>query len=166
MEAWLHGHATHPELDGRNDVVLKQGAEPGEKLPVSACPRTSTVASGSSATASVTHPRVDPSSGRPDRLPSHGPRDPSRPRPVQPVKAKPLRNANHPSASVRVAASGTRGELPFTGLPLWAVALAGCWLIGSGLALRKAFYDAGPAADPALAQLRIASRTGSGSRRS
>src|SRR5215210_3871532 len=37
LSAWLRGHSTHPDLDGRSDIVLKMGATPGEKMPRSAC---------------------------------------------------------------------------------------------------------------------------------
>lgn len=36
--AWEQGHRTHPALDGRSDVLLKENAMPGEKLPASMCP--------------------------------------------------------------------------------------------------------------------------------
>jgi LPXTG-motif cell wall-anchored protein len=36
-----------------------------------------------------------------------------------------------------VARTATHGQLPFTGLPVWAPILAGLVLIGLGLALRR-----------------------------
>jgi hypothetical protein len=38
VRAWLHGHQTHPALNGHVDVLLKDPAKPGEKLSVSSCP--------------------------------------------------------------------------------------------------------------------------------
>ena len=38
VRAWRHGHQTHPPIDGRSDVLLKDPARPGEKMPASACP--------------------------------------------------------------------------------------------------------------------------------
>jgi hypothetical protein len=37
VRAWLHGHQTLPALDGRVDLLLKDPAAPGEKLPASRC---------------------------------------------------------------------------------------------------------------------------------
>ena len=37
IRAWQHGHQTHPALNGRNDILLKDPAAPGEKLPVADC---------------------------------------------------------------------------------------------------------------------------------
>jgi hypothetical protein len=36
-----------------------------------------------------------------------------------------------------IARTATRGQLPFTGLPVWVPALFGLVLIGLGLALRR-----------------------------
>jgi hypothetical protein len=41
--------------------------------------------------------------------------------------------------AAEVAEAAVAAELPFTGMPLWVAVLAGFWLIGSGLAIRKAF---------------------------
>jgi hypothetical protein len=49
--------------------------------------------------------------------------------------------------AAEAAVVGASDELPFTGMPLWVAVLAGFWLLGSGLAIRKAFYD--PASVPA-----------------
>jgi hypothetical protein len=37
VRAWLHGHQTHPALNGHVDQLLKDPARPGEKLSVALC---------------------------------------------------------------------------------------------------------------------------------
>ena len=160
MEAWLHGHAIHPALDGRNDIVLKQGAAPGEKLPKSLCthsaPRTTVVE-----TASGPQARLAPTPAKPRQ-----PGDPSASRGPAVRHAADHRVSRPSAVAAQVAASASAGELPFTGLPIWIAALAGLWMVGTGLALRKAFYGPGAAEAPALAHVRTASHTGAGSSRS
>jgi hypothetical protein len=53
-------------------------------------------------------------------------------------------------AAAEVAVAGSSGELPFTGTPLWVAVLAGFWLIGIGLGIRKACYE--PAEVPSSRQ--------------
>lgn len=150
--AWLEGHTTHPALNGHDDVLLEQGAAPGEKLLPSACPvplsNTPTTPRPTGDPKKPTPPASTPDPGRPD--PGRpGPR-PSQPPlfPEAPVLGD-VAPAKTESSGVaaRVAVVGAARELPFTGMPLWVAVLAGFWLIGSGLAIRKAFYD--PASAPA-----------------
>jgi len=37
VRAWVHGHQTHPMIDDRADIELKNPARPGEKMPTAAC---------------------------------------------------------------------------------------------------------------------------------
>jgi hypothetical protein len=37
VRAWVHGHQTHPMRDHRADILLKDPATPGEKMPTAAC---------------------------------------------------------------------------------------------------------------------------------
>jgi hypothetical protein len=142
MSAWLHGHATHPARNGHNDILLKQGTAPGEKMPRSACgdPGTSD---------SPTPPVVDPiptptptdTARTPSGPPTGKPADPSAPAgpllpPVLP-KGKPGHEDEGVAARVE---AGVLQELPFTGLPLWMAVFAGCLLLGTGLAIRKASW--------------------------
>jgi hypothetical protein len=133
MSAWLHGHTTHPPLNGHNDILLKQGARPGEKMPRSACG-----SSGSTTpTGKTTTPQTEPTPGKPVPAPPRGPDDPSTPAP--PAGGKESHGGSDSGVAAQVAATATTGKLPFTGMPLWVAVLAGFWLIGSGLAIRKAF---------------------------
>jgi hypothetical protein len=138
MSAWLHGHSTHPELNGHRDIVLKQGAKPGEKMPRSAC-----------GVPGVITP-TDPTRPKPPRKPEDPRSDP----PSGPVTPQPSGSTSPGSTAgdapgshdgegaavaAEVAETAGASELPFTGMPLWVAILAGFWLIGSGLAIRKAF---------------------------
>lgn len=144
MSAWLHGHTTHPDLDGHSDILLKQGAAPGEKMPRSAC--------GNPVTPdSPKPPVVDPlpparptppdAPKKPSAPPSGKPAGP--PRPAGPFVPPALPGGKPGSADEGVAAhveAAVQQELPFTGLPLWIAVFAGCLLLGTGLAIRKASW--------------------------
>jgi hypothetical protein len=140
--AWLEGHATHPSLNGNDDILLKEGASPGEKLPLSAChvtPNTPTTPKPTGDPKDPTPPASKPDPGRP----SPGPR-PSQPPlfPNAPVlgDVAPAKSESSGVAAEIAVASGS-DELPFTGMPVWVAVLAGFWLIGSGLGIRKAFHE-------------------------
>jgi hypothetical protein len=142
MSAWLHGHTTHPARNGHNDILLKQGAAPGEKIPRSAC-------SDPVTPDSPKPPVVDPV---PPSTPTDTPRTPSAPpagKPGDPAAtAGPLAPSALPEGKPGhedegVAAYGEAGvlqELPFTGLRVWIAVFAGCLLLGMGLAIRKASW--------------------------
>jgi hypothetical protein len=133
MSAWLHGHTTHPALNGHNDILLKQGARPGEKMPRSAC--------GSPEKDKPTPPRDKPAdvpkSNTPASPPPRKPDDPSTP--ASPPDVRDPQVVTDSDVAAQVAEAAESGKLPFTGMPLWVAVLAGFWLIGSGLAIRKAF---------------------------
>jgi hypothetical protein len=150
MSAWLHGHATHPDLNGHGDILLKQGAAPGEKLPRSAC--------GSPANPSQPGPAAvvkdpTPTSGTPPSqsssvaVPSGGgkpagkPMDPSVPTVAAghsgPHGDKTGKVDEGVAAHVEVAVAQ---ELPFTGVPLWLAVFVGCLLLTAGVAIRKASW--------------------------
>jgi hypothetical protein len=145
--AWLHGHTTHPDLNGHSDILLKEGATPGEKMPRSACgiPEANTPEDPNGATApgKPEDPGRDPRPGSPSAPvtpqpsgststspPSAGPR---------PAGGAPGHDdGNGAAVAAEVAEAAGAAELPFTGMPLWVAALAGFWLIASGLGIRKA----------------------------
>ena len=132
INAWLNGHQKHPPLNGNDDILLQDPASPGEKLPGSACPGgqqaggTAGVGAGVQGVAAariVTH-KLRPA-GRAGVL---GATASSSPKARQSAPAK---------AGVLGAFSSrvTRGQLPFTGLPLWPIALAAAALLAGGLLL-------------------------------
>ncbi len=130
INAWLNGHQKHPPLNGNDDILLQDPASPGEKLPGSACPGgqqagASTGVQGVAANRIVTH-KLRPA-GRAGVL---GATASSSPKARQSAPAK---------AGVLGAFSSrvTRGQLPFTGLPLWPIALAAVALLAGGLLLRR-----------------------------
>jgi hypothetical protein len=135
IEAWLHGHSTHPALDGRSDILLKQDAEPGEKLPVSACGdpgHVTTTTTTTTTTATIPKEPTVPvvsTPATPGAAPTVGPDVPG---PAEGVKGA------H-GASAELGKSVVTSKLPFTGVSLWIAVLAGIALLGSGLALRRAF---------------------------
>jgi hypothetical protein len=144
MSAWLHGHATHPDLNGHSDILLKQEAAPGEKMPRSACGRPGDPINPGPPTLSPT-PTLTPKkpSGTTGAgvQPSGKPADPSRPAgpfvPPAVPKGKPGSADQGVAAHVEAA---VLQELPFTGLPLWIAVFAGCLLLGTGLGIRKASW--------------------------
>ena len=130
INAWLNGHQKHPPLNGNDDILLQDPASPGEKLPGSACPGgqqagASTGVQGVAANRIVTH-KARPA-GRAGVLGATASASPKA-RQSAPAKAGVLG-----AFSQRV----TRGQLPFTGLPLWPIALAAVALLAGGLLLRR-----------------------------
>ena len=143
IEGWLHGHSTHPSLDGRSDILLKRGARPGEKAAVSACGDPGTSA-GPATEPSSTVRRAKPHATAATRRP-----DDHRAAPTAatvavriasaPVIAAGTGDRGQPSEATALKTDATKRVLPFTGFPLWIVALAGVALLASGLALNRAF---------------------------
>jgi hypothetical protein len=142
MSAWLHGHSTHPDLNGHSDILLKMGAAPGEKMPKSAC--------GQSGGGDTPHGPPPPSGDPPTKIhdprpgggpaaPTGSPADPAGPMPANdPASPKPESGQSESGVAARLAETAVQGKLPFTGLPLWIVGLIGLALIAAGLALLAA----------------------------
>jgi hypothetical protein len=147
MSAWLHGHATHPERNGHNDILLKQGAAPGEKMPQSACGGSETVTpidpTRPKPPGKPEDPRSDPPSKPAASLPSGSTSTPlPGPTGSAPGSSHDPKRSDGPrdtSVAAQVAETESASELPFTGMPLWVAILVGFWLIGTGLAIRNAF---------------------------
>lgn len=148
MSAWLHGHATHPERNGHNDILLKMGAAPGEKLPRSACGTAGSPNTPGPPAVNTTPTAGTPrqTSGTPSATPSGKPADPSAPpAPVVPPAHPKGKSGGSDEGVAAYAEAAARGELPFTGLPLWLAVFAGWVLLGAGLAIRKASWAPGEA---------------------
>ena len=143
VAAWLHGHSTHPPLHGRNDIVLDSDAEPGEKLPESACVAATEIATsdepGPTAATERTVPGAIPALTA--EIPSGATSldDPSG-MPDDPGGMSSARHTQTPTGGVAVrllTQTVVRGTLPFTGMPLWILLLVSTALVGGGLALRR-----------------------------
>jgi hypothetical protein len=142
MSAWLHGHTTHPERNGHNDILLKQGAAPGEKMPRSAC---GTPVTPDGPKPPVVDPVPPPTPTDPPTTPSAPPTgkpaDPSAPAgPLVPPALPKGKPGTHAEGVAAHGAAAAVQELPFTGVPLWGAVFAGCLLLGTGLAIRKASW--------------------------
>jgi hypothetical protein len=141
--AWLHGHTTHPALNGHDDILLKEGAAPGEKMPRSACgqQREEPTAPKPPPSDVLPKPKDDPkpadkstASDPPASVPAAVPAAIPTTRPAG--AADPADGA---AVAGEVEVLGV-DELPFTGVPLWLAVFAGCLLLGTGLALRNASW--------------------------
>ena len=154
--AWLEGHTTHPALNGHSDILLKEGATPGEKMPKSACGASVTPDPPAPQPPVVTKP--DPPRADTPKPDAPKPADPKAadPKPGDPTPAdpgKPAQGANPAVPSVLPAGVADSdeavagavevegvAELPFTGMPLWVAVFAGCVLLATGLAMLKASW--------------------------
>lgn len=132
INAWLNGHTKHPALDGRSDILLQDPASPGEKLDASQCPGAQQQSAGSVAGAAAQQKPKAP----PIVLQASSPVKASG---VLGATATMTPKAPRPASGVLGAFSArvTRGQLPFTGLPLWPALLFGAALIAAGLLVRR-----------------------------
>src|SRR5438105_8305216 len=65
------------------------------------------------------------------------PVDPGRHKSARPAEKTVVRSHGDSASSGDLAATNRTAELPFTGLSLWLAVLAGCLMLGAGLALRR-----------------------------
>jgi hypothetical protein len=142
MSAWLQGHTTHPARNGHNDILLKQGAAPGEKMPRSACGNPVTPDRPKPPVVDPVPPLTPTDTPRtPSAPPTGNPADPSAPAGPLVPPALPKGKPGHKNEGVAAhVEAGVLQELPFTGLPLWIAVFAGSLLLGTGLAIRKASW--------------------------
>lgn len=121
VRGWLHGHRTHPPLDGRSDILLKDPARPGEKLGAAACGVGQAAAAARADGTTTATLSVAPVADRND---------------VHVKGVAVSRSADRPEQR---SARGALGQiatrtLPFTGLPLWIALLVGAGLVVAGVA--------------------------------
>jgi hypothetical protein len=162
--AWLHGHATHPALNGHDDILLKEGAAPGEKMPRSACGPQRELPTAPTPPPSdvLPKPKDDP---KPADRPKASDPPVSVPAATPPVipPARPA-GSEDPASDDGGAVAGEvevlgMDELPFTGMPLWLAVFAGCLLLGTGLTLRKASWAPEGGAQPVSTSAKKAETT-------
>jgi hypothetical protein len=126
INGWLNGHTKHPAIDGRSDILLKDPAAPGEKLPESMCPQPPAPAA---AAAPAAQPRTaTPVAARPTLISAGA---------VKGATSTLPRPARTGGVLGAMSAPVIRAQLPFTGLALWPVLLAGIALLSAGAALRR-----------------------------
>ena len=134
INAWLNGHTKHPALDGRSDIMLQDPAAPGEK------PDPTLVAAMCGGSQQAKASQQQPGAA------AFATAKPAKPLQVLAAAGVKGATASKPAASQPKGAAGVlgaistpvrRGQLPFTGLPLWIAALAAGALVAFGLALRR-----------------------------
>jgi hypothetical protein len=129
INAWLNGHSKHPALDGRSDILLQDPASPGEKPDpalVAAMCGGGQQAAQQAAAAPAQLATAAPAKSRLAIGASAG------------VKGAAASQPKGAAGVLGAISTPVRsGELPFTGLPLWIVALAAFVLGAFGLILRR-----------------------------
>jgi hypothetical protein len=141
INAWQHGHTTHPALDGRDDVLLQDPARPGEKLDASQCPGAGQQ-QGSAGTSGGVGGDQQLTAGH---VASAKPRTGAGG--VLGATATTRSNARPRSGTAGAGVLGafssrvTRGQLPFTGLPLWPAALIAAALMAAGFLVRRRGHE-------------------------
>jgi hypothetical protein len=141
MSAWVHGHSTHPDLDGRSDILLKVGAAPGEKLPKSSCGPPGHGGGGGTPNDPPGTPgdpptKVhDPTPGGIPTAPTGSPATGPTAVPATTKGVKGGHRGNDSGVASQLGETGVLGKLPFTGVPLWIAALLGLVLLATGLTL-------------------------------
>jgi hypothetical protein len=161
LTAWHGGHTTHPDLNGRSDILLKDPASrPGSKDgftkedcesgAVAAATTTTTPTTTTTTTTTSTTTTTTTTSGGsttaggasvPGAAAISGPSAAAGSQPSGGV-AGAVRAVEKPlggvlGASGQLGRTAVKGTLPFTGLPLWGVALVALGLIALGLVLRR-----------------------------
>jgi hypothetical protein len=138
INAWQHGHTTHPALDGRSDILLQDPARPGEKLDASQCPQQEESAGTSSGVGGNQQLTAGHVANAKPRTAAGG---------VLGATATTGSNARPRSGTAGAGVLGafstrvTRGQLPFTGLPLWPAALIAAALMAAGLLARRRGHE-------------------------
>lgn len=143
INAWQHGHTTHPALDGRDDILLQDPARPGEKLDASQCPGAGQQ-QGSTGTSGGVGADQQLTAGR---AANPKPRASAGAGGVLGATATTRSNARPRAGTAGAGVLGafssrvTRGQLPFTGLPLWPAALIAAALMAAGLLVRRRGHE-------------------------
>jgi hypothetical protein len=158
LTAWHGGHTTHPQLSGRSDILLEDPASrPGSKdgfskgeceSPAGVTESATTTTQTTSTTTSTTTPATTTTTSTTTAGGASvaGPRAASGPsggsQPTGGVAGEVARIAGKPLGGVlgaggQLGRTAVKGALPFTGLPLWSVALVAVGLIALGLVLRR-----------------------------
>jgi hypothetical protein len=141
INAWQHGHTTHPALDGRSDILLQDPARPGEKLDASQCPGagqqqgSAGTSGGVGGDQQLTAGHVANAKARTGAGGVLGATATSRP------KATPRSGTAGAGVLGAFSSRVTRGQLPFTGLPLWPAALIAAALMAAGLIVRRRGHE-------------------------
>jgi hypothetical protein len=149
LTAWHEGHSKHPAIDGRSDILLKDPASrPGSKdgFTKSACAAETTAApaaaTGTTTAAHTTSTTTTTTSTTTTTTGSAAGTGPGASGGATGGVAGAVASIGKPvggvlGATAQLGAVAAKGRLPFTGLPLWAVALAGLGLITLGALLRR-----------------------------
>ncbi len=135
INAWLNGHSKHPALDGRDDILLKDPASPGEK------PDPALVAAMCGGSQPAQQQAAAPAAQLLTAAPAPSALGVLAAAGVKGVSSTTSKPAARPAGAAGVLGAistpVSRGELPFTGLPLWLVAILAATIGTVGLVLRR-----------------------------